>query len=99
MTVGQWVQLNITINGKSLFQVYSLGNGSYRSENNIFSVYNLSYSQNDVYDGRYGNFKRIVDITNSAETKSNYYVRLHKVLTNVEDTFVTKLGFEDLLVL
>jgi hypothetical protein len=95
LRVGQWVQLNITINGKSLFQVYSLGNGSYRSENNVFSVYNLSYSQNDVYDGRYGNFKRIIDITNSAETKSNYYVRLHKVLTNVEDTFVTKLGFEN----
>jgi hypothetical protein len=38
LRVGQWVQLNITINGKSLFQVYSLGNGSYRSENNVFSV-------------------------------------------------------------
>ena len=95
LSVGQWVELSIDINGKNLFQVYSLGNGSYRSEKNVFTVYNLSYSQNDVYDGRYGNFKRITDITNSAETKSRYYIRLHKILTNVEDTFVTKLGFEN----
>jgi hypothetical protein len=95
LQVGQWVELTTSINNKYVFQVFSLGDGEYRSEEKVFTIFNLSFSSNDVYNGRYGNFKRIGNITNSGETKSRYYVRLHKIITNNDETFVTKLGFEN----
>ena len=95
LRVGQTVELNITINGKNTFQIYSLGDTTYRSEFKVFSIFDLAFSQTEVYNGRYGMFKRIVNIDNSGETKSRYYVRLHKVLTNNDETFITKMGFEN----
>jgi hypothetical protein len=92
---GQFVELNIEINNKNVFQIYSLGDGSYKSENKVFSIFDLGFDTAEVYDGRYGNMKRITDINNSGETKSKYYVRLHKILTNNNDTFISKMGFEN----
>ncbi|MFN9905460.1 MAG: hypothetical protein ACK56F_04955, partial [bacterium] len=36
-----------------------------------------------------------VDITNSGESKSTYYVKMHKIITNANDLVVTKTGFEE----
>jgi len=95
LTEGQWVELSFTIAGKRVFQVYSLGDGTYDSERRVFSIYNLKYPSTDTWDGRAGNMKRIVNLQNSGETKSRYYVRLHKILTTDSDGKITKTGFEN----
>ena len=41
-----------------------------------------------------GTFKRVINPDNLTETKSKYYVREHKVITNLDDLIVTKIGFE-----
>lgn len=95
LTPGQFVKLNITINGKNVFQVYDVGDGTYNSEKRVFSVYNLKFDPTDIHTGKYGNFRRIITLTNSAETESRYYVRLHKIITGQDETFLTKMAFEN----
>lgn len=95
LSVGQYVKLNITINGNDTFQVYSLGDDTYRSDLRVFTIYNLKFTPSDVITGRYGNLKRIINIDNTGETTSRYYVRLHKILTKTDETFLTKMGFEN----
>ncbi len=95
LIVGDSVKLNININGINIFTVYSLGDGSYRSERRVFAIYNLKFNQNDTITGRVGNFRRIKDITNSAETISNYYIRLHKIIKTPKDIFLVNSGYEN----
>lgn len=95
LTAGEYVKLNITINGKNIFQVYDLGNGTFNSQKKVFSVYNLKFDPNEIQDGRYGNFKRIITLTNSGESESRYYIRLHKILTSQDETFLNKMAFEN----
>jgi hypothetical protein len=92
LQVGQWVELSFVVNGTNLYQVYDIGDESYGSEQNVFALYNIGYT--GFSDGTVGNFKRIVDIQNSGETKSKYYVRLHKILTDAAKNNLTTLGFE-----
>jgi hypothetical protein len=95
LTPGQYVKLNITINGKNVFQVYDIGDGTYSTEKNVFTIYNLKFDPNDVTTGRYGNFKRIITLANSGETESKYYIRLHKIISSQDETFLTKMAFEN----
>ena len=95
LSPGEYVKLNITINGKNLFQVYDVGDGSYNSEERVFSIYDLKFNPADIQVGTYGNLKRIITLTNSAETQSRYYIRLHKVITTQDETFLTKMAFEN----
>jgi hypothetical protein len=96
---GENVELSIPTNpsglgGRSVFEVYGVGDGSYGSEENVFSIYDLKFPTAQVVTGTYGNFKRIANLQNSGETKSKYYIRLHKLLTNVDDVNITQAGFE-----
>jgi hypothetical protein len=91
----QWVELSFTINGKNIFQVYSLGDGTYGSEKNVFALFDMKFPVSDIPTGKYGSFKRIITTTNSGESKSRYYVRLHKVLTVEKDCNLAKAGFEN----
>jgi len=95
LQVGQSVELSVPINGKTVFTVYSLGDGTYRSEDNVFSIYDLKFNPTDVQTGTYGTLKRISNITNSGETKSIYYVRLHKILKTPDMCNISKAGFEN----
>lgn len=95
LQVGQTVELSVPINGKKIFTVYSLGDGTYRSEKNVFSIYDLKFNPTDVQTGTYGTLKRITNISNSAETKSIYYVRLHKILKTPDMCNISKAGFEN----
>jgi hypothetical protein len=95
LTSGQYVKLNITINNKNIFQVYDVGDGTYNSEKKVFSIYDLKFDPNDIVEGRYGNFKRIVTLANSGESQSRYYIRLHKIISSQDDTFLTKMAFEN----
>ena len=93
LTNGESVELSISYKNKNIFQVYSLGNGSFDSEPYIFNILNIGYTGNTFNNGTTGTFKRIINPQN-LETKSKYYVREHKVLTNLDELDITKAGFE-----
>lgn len=93
LQVGQYVQLSVSSNGTNLFQVYDLGDENVGSQETVFALYDIGYTALTNNIG--GTFKRIVDIQNSGETMSKYYVRLHKILTTPSQSDVTKMGFEN----
>jgi len=94
LTPGEYVELSISYENKNIFLVYSLGNGQFDSEEYVFNLFNLGYTGTTFANGTTGTFKRVINPDNIEETKSEYYVRRHKVLTNIEDMIVSKAGFE-----
>jgi hypothetical protein len=94
LSVGEYVELSFNYNGINLFQVYSLGNGLFDSDTHIFNIYNVGYTGTTFANKVTGTFKRVINSENILETKSKYYVREHKILTNLEDCIITKNGFE-----
>ena len=94
LSSGEYVELSFSYNGINLFQVYSLGNGLFNSDEYIFNIYNVGYTGATFANKVTGTFKRVTNPDNILETKSKYYVREHKILTNLEDCIMTKNGFE-----
>jgi hypothetical protein len=94
LTVGEYVELSFNYNGIKLFQVFSLGNGQFGSDVNVFNIYNVGYTGATFANKTTGTFKRVIDPETILETKSKYYVREHKILTNVNDCVMTKNAFE-----
>lgn len=94
LKLGDWIQTKNEIDGKRYFEVFSLGDDSFGNDDTVFSIFNYGFE--DPLFGNYatGNFKRVGDINNVNETTSEYYVRVHKVLTEVTNSDLTKLGFE-----
>jgi len=95
LKIGQYVELSKPINNNTMFQIYSLGDGTINSENKVFTIYDLKYPAQDIQTGIYGNLKRITQPENSGETKSVYYVRLHKLVKNNDECNIGKAGFEN----
>jgi hypothetical protein len=93
LQIGEFVELSISSNGTNYFQVESLGDQYFGSEDKIFSIYNIGYTA--FTNNSTGTFKRVLDINNTGETTSQYYVRRHKILTSESDYDLTKLGFEN----
>ena len=91
---GEYVQLPFSYNGNNIYQVSSIGDTGYGSEKYIFNIDNIGYTGTTFQTGTIGNFKRIINDTNTGETTSKYYVRLHKILTEAECAVVVKAGFE-----
>ena len=94
LTPGEYVELSISYENKNLFLVYSLGNGQLDSDSYIFNLFDIGYTGTTFANGTTGTFKRVINPDNLEETKSKYYIRKHKVLTNLEDMVVSKAGFE-----
>ena len=94
LSVGEYVELSFFYNQINLFQVYSLGNNEFDSEEYIFSIYNFGYTGTTFANGVTGIFKRVINPDNITETKSEYYIRQHKILTDVDGVVITKNGFE-----
>jgi len=94
LTEYQYVELSINYNGNNLFRVDLLGENGYDNASTSFSIVNPGYTGTTFANGVSGTFKRIGDISNSGESKSRYYVRLHKILTNENESDVSKMGFE-----
>ena len=94
LSEGDYVSLSFSVNGKNYFPVYSFGDENFGSELKVFSIYNLGYVSGFA-DGTTGTLKRIIDINNTGETTSKYYIRKNKILTTVDDYTLTKLGFEN----
>lgn len=82
--------------GRDTFEVYSLGNGFFGSENTIFNIIdNGFYSSSDsFFDNKNGQFYRVTDINNPIESRSEYYVRRHTIINTYDDAVVTNSGFE-----
>ena len=95
LSVGEYVQLNFSVNGKDKFAVFSLGDDYHNSEFRVFSIYDVGYNSTNFLSDSTGTFKRIIDLKNSGETTSKYYVRLHKILTDADDLDLVKGGFEN----
>jgi len=95
LQIGDYVELSLKYDGNNLFQVNTLGDGTFGSETYIFNLTNVGYTGTTFANNAKGTFKKIVDITNSGESKSTYYVKMHKIITNVNDIVVTKTGFEE----
>jgi hypothetical protein len=96
LQIGDYVEFNFGYGNQKLFQVNFLGDGTFASETYIFNLFNVGYTGNTFTNNRKGVFKKILDISNSAETKSTYYINMHKVITNVNDLVVPITGFEEL---
>jgi hypothetical protein len=59
----------------------------------VFNIFNIGFTGSTFNNGVRGTFKRVINPANM-ETKSLYYIRENKVLTNVDDLIVTKAAFE-----
>jgi hypothetical protein len=94
LTVGEYVELSLSYNNNNLFQVYSLGNGLVDSKEYIFNIYNVGFTGTTFANQKKGIFKRVINPNNILETKSKYYVKEHKILTNVDDCIMVKNAFE-----
>ena len=94
LTVGEYVELSLSYNNNNLFQVYSLGNGLVDSKEYIFNIYNVGFTGTTFTNQKKGIFKRVINPDNILETTSKYYVREHKILTNVDDCIMVKNAFE-----
>ena len=94
LTTGEYVELSFSYNGTNLFQVYSLGNGLTDSDEYIFNIYNVGFTGTTFANNTKGIFKRVTNPDNITETRSKYYIREHKILTDVNDCVMTKNGFE-----
>jgi hypothetical protein len=94
LTPGEYVELSLTYRDSNIFQVDSLGNGKFGSDVHIFNVFNIGYTGSTFNNGVEGTFKRVINPDNLEETKSKYYIKQYKFLTNIEDLAMTKAGFE-----
>jgi hypothetical protein len=94
LTVGEYVKLSTNYNGETLFKVTKLGDSGYGSDEYIFNVRNVGFTGTTFSTNNTGTFKRVISKSNESETTSKYYVRVHKIITNVSDSVLVKSGFE-----
>ena len=94
LSIGESVQLSFDYQGIDVFQVDLLGDDYFGSESTIFAIYNPGYTGGIFVNGVTGTFKRIKNQSSSADSKSIYYVRKHKIITLEDDAVITKSGFE-----
>jgi len=94
LTPNEYVELSLTYRNSNIFQVYSLGNGLFDSDEYVFNILDIGYTGNTFNNNVMGTFKRVINPDNLTETKSKYYVREHKVITNLDELIVTRIGFE-----
>lgn len=95
LKVGEYIRFNgLSYNGQSVFEVYSLGNGLFDTDEYYVNLFNYGYLGTTFANGLVGTFKRVINVNNSSETTSQYYVRIHKLLTDVDNAVLVKAGFE-----
>ena len=94
LTIGEYVQLSFSYRGSNLFQVFSLGNGLFGSREHVFNLFNIGFTGATFSNGTTGTFRRVINPSNLIETRSKYYIKKYKVLTNLTDLAITKAGFE-----
>lgn len=96
LSVGDSVELSISCNSLNIYDVYTVGDSYANNDERIFTIYNLGYSDcGNFYDGAIGLLKRVSIKSNPIESKSRYYIRRHKIITEYTDSELTKTGFEN----
>jgi hypothetical protein len=94
LTIGEYVELSFSYRGSNIFQVFSLGNGLFGSREHVFNLFNIGFTGATFGNGTVGTFRRVINPSNLIETRSKYYIKKYKVLTNLTDLAITKAGFE-----
>lgn len=94
ISVNEYVKLSFSYDGNDVFQVYSLGNGSFDSEQYVINISNVGFTGSTFNNGSKGTLKRLINVDNEADTLSKYYVRKHKVISNPQNNILVKSGFE-----
>jgi hypothetical protein len=94
LRIGEFFKMDFSYNGNDTFQVYSLGNEGYDTSQYTFNIVDTGFTGSTFNNGVIGRFRRIIFNTKTGDTISKYYVRRHKILTNLEDAVMTKAGFE-----
>ena len=94
LTIGEYVELSFSYRGSNIFQVFSLGNGLFGSREHVFNLFNIGFTGATFSNGTTGTFRRVINPSNLIETRSKYYIKKYKVLTNLTDLAITKAGFE-----
>jgi len=93
---GEYVQFPfLSYNGNSYFQVDRLGDFNSGSDEYIFNILNPGFTGKTFEDGKTYIIKRVIDITNTADTTSRYYVRINKVLSTTTDLDLENAGFDN----
>jgi hypothetical protein len=109
VNVGEFVKLTFdgfpSYTGNTIedtFQVDYLGVETYGSDEYVFNIIDVGYTGATFNNGRTGTAKRIISnrrpstgVTFDNDTMSEYYVRKHKIMTNVDDAVLVKAGFEE----
>jgi RHS repeat-associated protein len=65
----EYVELSLTYTDSNIFQVYSLGNGLFDSDEYVFNVLNIGYTGNTFANNVTGLFKRVINPDNSNSTR------------------------------
>jgi len=94
LTIGEYVELSFSYRGSNIFQVFSLGNGLFGSREHVFNLFDIGFTGATFSNGTTGTFRRVINPSNLIETRSKYYIKKYKVLTNLTDLAITKAGFE-----
>jgi hypothetical protein len=94
LSVGEFVQLSFDYNGNNLFQIYSLGDGKFETDEYIFNIINVGFLGTTFDPGTQGTAKRVILQNGVTETTSKYYIRSHRILNNSEDFVLVNSGFE-----
>jgi hypothetical protein len=94
LSVGEYVSLSISYNNRNTFQVYTLGNNFYNTDEYSFNIIDTGFTGSTFNNGVTGTLKRIIYLSNTADTISKYYVRRHKILTNPDNAILVNAGFD-----
>jgi hypothetical protein len=94
LSVGEFVELSFSYLGNNLFQIYSLGDGTYESDLYVFNIINVGFLGTTFNPGVQGTAKRVILQNAPVESKSKYYIRKHIILNNTEDVVLVNSGFE-----
>lgn len=99
LNVGEYFKVspNFIYSGTSIidkYQVYSLGDNTSGSEEYVFNIIDIGFTGSTFNDNGQGTAKRVILSENETDTISKYYIRRHKIITDLNDVVVVKTGFE-----
>jgi hypothetical protein len=83
-----------TFNNTNIYEVYSIGNNVYDSNEYVFNIINVGYPPS-LFTNSAILFKRILNVENPNESVSKYYIREYKVLTNLSGMTLTNNGYQE----
>lgn len=87
-------QEQFIFNNTNIYEVYSIGNNEYDSQEYVFNIINIGYPVTLFNNGSLL-FRRVLDKNNPIETTSKYYIREHRVLIGLSGLTLTNNGYQE----